>query len=88
MVGIAAIGLILTFLWARDLFGSAAGLFAAGMYAFSPNLLAHGMLITTDVPLATFTILTFYLFWKSGENRSWRLDLAPSPQRISRARNI
>src|SRR5262245_59295731 len=64
MVGIAAIGLVITFLWARDMFGTPAGLFAAGLYAFSPNLLAHGMLITTDVPLAVFTVLTLYLFWK------------------------
>src|SRR6185369_2112103 len=64
MVLIGALGLLLTFLWARDLFGPAAGLFAAGMYAFSPNLLAHTMLVTTDVPVAVFTILTLYLFWK------------------------
>jgi hypothetical protein len=64
MVLIAAIGLLVTFLWARDLFGEPAGLFAAGMYAFSPNLLAHGMLVTTDVPLAAFEALTLYLFWK------------------------
>src|SRR5262245_60736355 len=64
MVALAAIGLIVTFLWARDLFGMPAGLFAAGLYAFSPNLLAHGTLVTTDVPLAVFTILTLYLFWK------------------------
>jgi Dolichyl-phosphate-mannose-protein mannosyltransferase len=64
MVGLAAVGLVITFLWARDLFGMPAGLFAAGFYAFSPNLLAHGMLVTTDVPLAVFTVLTLYLFWK------------------------
>jgi len=64
MVLIAAIGLLVTFFWARDLFGEQAGLFAAGMYAFSPNLLAHGMLVTTDVPLAAFEALTLYLFWK------------------------
>jgi hypothetical protein len=64
MAALAAAGLIITFLWARDLFGAPAGLFAAGLYAFSPNLLAHGMLVTTDVPLAVFTLLTLYLFWK------------------------
>lgn len=64
MVALAAAGLSITFLWARDLFGAAAGYFAAGLYAFSPNLLAHGMLVTTDVPLAVFTVLTLYLFWK------------------------
>src|SRR5215475_13156805 len=67
MVALAAIGLIVTFLWARDLFGMPAGLFAAGLYAFSPNLLAHGTLVTTDVPLAVFTILTLYLFWKGSD---------------------
>jgi hypothetical protein len=64
MVALATLGLLVTFFWARDLFGVAAGLFAAGLYAFSPNLLAHGMLVTTDVPLAVFTVLTLYLFWK------------------------
>ena len=67
MVGLATVGLLITFLWARDLFGIAAGLFAAGLYAFSPNLLAHGMLVTTDVPLAVFTVLTLYLFWKRND---------------------
>jgi len=64
MVVLAAVGLLVTFLWAKDLFGTPSGLFAAGMYAFSPNILAHGMLVTTDVPLAVFTVLTLYLFWK------------------------
>jgi 4-amino-4-deoxy-L-arabinose transferase-like glycosyltransferase len=76
MVLLAASGLVVTFLWARDLFGAPAGLFAAGMYAFSPNLLAHGMLVTTDVPLAVFTVLTFYLFWKGGQAGSWHIDVA------------
>jgi hypothetical protein len=67
MTALAAVGLIVTFLWARDMFGPPAGLFAAGLYAFSPNLLAHGMLVTTDVPLAVFTVLTLYLFWKRSD---------------------
>ena len=40
IAALAAVGLIVTFLWARDMFGPPAGLFAAGLYAFSPNLLA------------------------------------------------
>jgi len=59
MIALAAIGLFITFLWARDLFGMPSGLFAAGLYAFSPNLLAHGMLVTTDVPLAVFNPVFF-----------------------------
>ena len=74
MVILTGIGLIVTFLWARDLFGIPAGMVAAAMYAFSPNLLAHGVLVTTDVPLSVFMLLTLYLFWKGGERRSWLLD--------------
>ncbi len=76
MVLIAALGAVVTFLWARDLFGNAAGLCALTMYAFSPNLLAHSMLVTTDGPLATFTVLTLYLFWKQQACRSSLSDAA------------
>jgi len=73
---ISALGAAVTFLWARDLFGAPAGVFAAALYAFCPNLLAHGMLVTTDAPLASFTILTLYLFWKRGEHPAWHSDVA------------
>jgi len=76
MVLIAALGAMATFLWARDLFGPSAGVFATALYAFCPNLIAHGMLVTTDVPLAAFTVLTLYLFWKRGERPSWHADVA------------
>ena len=75
MIALAALGGFITFLWARDLFGPAAGIFAAGLYAFSPNLLGHGMLVTTDVPMATFYVLTLYLFWKQGDHPTWRSSL-------------
>ncbi len=49
---------------ARTLFGPAAGLLALVLAALSPTLLAHGRLITTDLPVAlgiTLTLLTFGL---------------------------
>src|SRR5262249_1256820 len=76
IVAISAVGALVTFLWARDLFGPMAGAFAAGMYAFCPNVLAHGMLITTDVPGATFSLLALYLFWRQGSRPNWRNSLA------------
>jgi predicted membrane-bound dolichyl-phosphate-mannose-protein mannosyltransferase len=76
MVALAALGGAITFIWARDLFGALAGLLALGMYAFSPNLLAHGMLITTDVPVAVFSLLTLYLFWRQRENPRWTSSIA------------
>ncbi len=74
MVLLATLGALITFLWARDLFGDAAGIFAVALYAFCPNILAHGMLVTTDVPLAAFTVLTLYLLWRRGQNPSWTSD--------------
>jgi hypothetical protein len=55
------------------MFGPASGLFALGLCAFSPNLLAHGMLVTTDVPLAVFSTLALYLVWKHGRQPSFLL---------------
>src|SRR2546427_165464 len=76
MTLLAALGAVVVFLWARDMFGPAAGLFALGLCAFSPNLLAHGMLVTTDVPVAVFATLAAYLFWKSGLKSTLAVGLA------------
>jgi len=75
IVVLAALGGLVAFLWARSLFGPRAGLFAVALYSFCPNLLAHGMLVTTDVPLATFILLTLYLFWRQGDRVTWRSSL-------------
>ena len=70
MTLLATLGGLIVFLWARKMFGTPAGLFALGLFAFSPNLLAHGMLVTTDVPVAVFMTLALYLFWKLGPRPS------------------
>jgi hypothetical protein len=70
MTLLATIGGLIVFLWARDMFGREAGLFALALYAFSPNLLAHGMLVTTDVPVAVFMLLTLYLLWRQSQQPS------------------
>ena len=42
-------GLVLiVFVWARELFGTAGALFAASLITLDPNFLAHGALATTD----------------------------------------
>jgi 4-amino-4-deoxy-L-arabinose transferase-like glycosyltransferase len=70
MTLLATLGGFIVFLWARQMFGPASGLYALALYAFSPNLLAHGMLVTTDVPVAVFVILTLYLTWKQAQQPS------------------
>lgn len=62
---VVAMGTLLGYLvwrWAAEEFGGPAGLVALFLYAFSPTLLAHSGLVTTDVPLALFFFLTLYLF--------------------------
>ncbi|MBI2658930.1 glycosyltransferase family 39 protein [Candidatus Woesearchaeota archaeon] len=54
----------LVFLWARDLYGIRAGLFALFLAAFSPNILAFGSLVTADIGGALFIFLSMYTFWK------------------------
>ena len=40
--------------WTRRRYGPAAGLCAAGLCAFDPNLIAHGRYVTTDFPVTVF----------------------------------
>lgn len=53
---------ICIYLWTRQLAGTLAGLFALTLYAFDPNILAHGHLVTTDIGIATFVFITTYYF--------------------------
>lgn len=65
------------YLFARDLYGVRAGLLAATLAAFSPNLLAHGRLATTDLGLACFVLLAVH-----GYHRFTR---KPTPGRLAAA---
>ncbi len=51
---------LLVFFWARELYGNAAGLFALLLFCFSPNILAHGRLVNSDMGLAFFSLLALY----------------------------
>jgi len=62
-VQIALLGVLLgalVFRWAREWFGWRAGLLACFLYTFSPNILAHSGLITTDLPAALACLATMY----------------------------
>jgi len=60
------------FKWTQQLFGTTAGLFSLLLYSFSPNIIAHGRYITTDLALAAFFFITIYYFskfLKSGQGK-------------------
>ena len=65
------------FRWASELrgIGPVAGLIAMGLCAFDPNIIAHGMLATTDLGVAAFSFISLYWLSKSLSR--------PSPGRLA-----
>jgi hypothetical protein len=60
--------------FARDLFGAGAALIPLGFATLDPNLLAHGRLVTTDVALTLFLLLTVWAIWRAASRSpSWLL---------------
>jgi 4-amino-4-deoxy-L-arabinose transferase-like glycosyltransferase len=51
-------------------FGPATGLLALLITIFEPNLLAHGMLVTTDVGLSCCLLAAVYAFYRYAQQRS------------------
>ncbi|MDQ3330331.1 MAG: glycosyltransferase family 39 protein [Planctomycetota bacterium] len=67
----ALLGGAICFRWARELYGEASGLLALALWCFSPDVLGHGHLLTTDVAGASFSVATFYSFWRWLRGRTW-----------------
>lgn len=72
MILIALIGLWYTFLWAKELYGHKAALFAAALYAMNPTILAHAPLVTPDVAFMAFGIATLYHYRKFLAEKTYR----------------
>ncbi|WP_019067864.1 ArnT family glycosyltransferase [Streptomyces hokutonensis] len=56
---------LVVFAFARELVGAARGLAALALYAFSPDVIAHGSLATLDVPEAGFLLTSVWLLWRA-----------------------
>jgi len=52
------------FRWSREIFGDKAALISLFLFSFSPTLLAHGRLVTTDVGAAAGIFIATYYFIK------------------------
>ena len=63
------------FLWMKELFGRATGLFAALAVILTPNLFGYAHFAVTDLPLATMWFLTAYSFWKGISSWKWSVVL-------------
>ncbi len=63
-IALACWGALLIFLWAKEVAGGAAGLFALALFTASPIMLAHSSLAHSDIPVAVFFLQTLYTFWR------------------------
>src|SRR6266446_8394496 len=50
--------------WSYELYGPNGALLSLSLYVFDPNLLAHGQLVTADLPAALMTTMAVYHFWR------------------------
>jgi 4-amino-4-deoxy-L-arabinose transferase-like glycosyltransferase len=76
LVRLPTVGLLvalgaLVYHWARELYGPWGGLLALIVYALEPNLLAHGRLLTLDLPATAFVCLTLYAAWRFWRRPGW-----------------
>ncbi len=56
--------ILLVFQWAKELYGTNAGLFAALLMSLCPNNLANAALVTTDSYAVLFLLFSMYSLWK------------------------
>ncbi|MBD3244522.1 MAG: phospholipid carrier-dependent glycosyltransferase [Candidatus Moranbacteria bacterium] len=57
------------FLWTARIFSSKiAGLLSMALFVFSPNIIAHGRFITTDMGVAAFSVFALYSWWSFLKN--------------------
>lgn len=50
--------------WSYELYGRNGALLSLSLFVFDPNLLAHGQLVTADLPAALMTTMALYHFWQ------------------------
>jgi hypothetical protein len=75
IVLLSVLGGLVTAIWARELFGDGAACLAAVLWAFEPNLIAHGSLVTTDMGAAAFFVFTLFAVWKFAARPNWKMAL-------------
>ncbi|EKE15845.1 MAG: 4-amino-4-deoxy-L-arabinose transferase [uncultured bacterium] len=66
-----ALGLFI-FFWTKKISTTTAAFMAFILFSFSPNVLGHNHLVTTDVGIAAFIVFAFYFFIKFIKNPSWK----------------
>jgi hypothetical protein len=63
---------IYIFIWSKKLYGVIPGIASIFMYVFSPNIIAHSQLVTTDLYAALAGTLSLFYFWKFVTLGGWK----------------
>jgi 4-amino-4-deoxy-L-arabinose transferase-like glycosyltransferase len=71
MIVLSLLFALVVFGFARDLFGNAGGLVALAVATLTPDLLAHGRLVNTDVAVAGFALTTAWFLWRAARGSRW-----------------
>ncbi len=66
------LGAYICYLWACGLYGDFAGLLAAALWSFSPNMLANAQMITPDAAASSLGVAATYAFWRWLRRRGWK----------------
>jgi Dolichyl-phosphate-mannose-protein mannosyltransferase len=65
------LGAGLCFMWGKALYGPKAGVLAATLWCLDPTIIAHGQLITPDIPGAALGLAASFTFWLWLSEPSW-----------------
>lgn len=76
VIGLTLLFGLVIFAFAADLVGPVNGLVALVLYAFSPDIIAHGSLATLDVPTAGFLLTSAWSVWRARRRPLRYLPLA------------
>ncbi len=58
------LGAYVCYRWSKELYGRTAGFLALLLWCFSPNILAHGQMVTADMGATAVGATAAYLFWR------------------------
>jgi len=71
IVALGAALCLLVFVWARRLWGPSAAIVALGLAVLSPDLLAHGGIVTTDIGIALFSFAAVMALERFRHGMTW-----------------
>lgn len=69
------IATLLVFFWTKRLFGAPIGMMAAAIFSFSPTVLGHSGMATTDIPLMAMFCCSVYAFTLWLREPNWQTAL-------------